>query len=333
MSKSMKFFRTIFVILKGLVFLIPVIWGALYLFYSNLPWPMVRLVLAVTFVAFGVWAIWLNHRAMPRWVFAATLIAVFAWFILIPASHNRVWRTDVGIMPRAIIEGDLVKLTGFRNFDFKSRNEFTTKYEERVVKVSDIKSVDLFISYWSIGPVGHTFVSFNFENGPPVSISIETRPEIHEGFDPLASVFKEYELIYVVGDERDIVRWRTNFRDEDVFLYRINVSPEAAQQLFMVYLERINELANGAEWYHLFKNNCGLNIVRYANVAGRDGTFDIRHLLNGWLDRYLYDVGLIDTTMPFEELRRRSHINEAALAADDNPEFSQAIRKSLPGLQ
>ena len=236
-------------------------------------------------------------------------------------------------MPRAIIEGDLVKLTGFRNFDFKSRNEFTTKYEDRVIKVSDIKSVDLFISYWSIGPVGHTFVSFNFENGPPVSISIETRPEIHEGYDPLASIFKEYELIYVIGDERDIVRWRTNFRDEDVFLYRINVPPEAAQRLFIVYLERINELANGAEWYHLFKNNCGLNIVRYENAAGRVGSFDIRHLLNGWLDRYLYDVGLVDTTMPFEELRRRSHINEAALAADDNPEFSQAIRKSLPGLQ
>ena len=329
----MKFFRAIFVILKGLVLLIPVIWGALYLFYSNLPWSTVRLVLAIVFVVFGVWAIWLNRRTIPRLVFAVTFIAVFAWFVSIPPSHNRVWRTDVEVMPRAIIEGDQVKLTGFRNFDFKSRNDFSKIYEERVVSISDITSVDLFISYWKIGPVAHTFVSFNFGNGPPVSISIETRPEIHEGYDPLASIFKEYELIYVVGDERDIVRWRTNFRDEDVFLYRINASPEAAQRLFMVYLERINELADGAEWYHLFKNNCGLNIVRYANSAGRVGSFDIRHLLNGWLDRYFYDAGFVDTTLPFEELRRRSQINEAALAANDDPEFSQAIRKSLPGLQ
>ena len=121
----MKIFRTIFVILKGLVLLIPVIWGALYLFYSNLPWSTVRLVLAIVFVVFGVWAIWLNRRTIPRLVFAVTFIAVFAWFVSIPPSHNRVWRTDVEVMPRAIIEGDQVKLTGFRNFDFKSRNDFS----------------------------------------------------------------------------------------------------------------------------------------------------------------------------------------------------------------
>ena len=63
-------------------------------------------------------------------------------------------------------------------------------------------------------PVSHTFLSFIFDNAPPVSISIETRPEVGEGFDPLASLFKQFELIYVVGDERDIVRVRTNYRDE-----------------------------------------------------------------------------------------------------------------------
>ena len=275
---------------------------------------------------------WISHRPLPKLIFSLTFSAVFIWFVLIPPSHNRIWRETVKVTPRAIIEGDQVTLTGYRNFDFKSRDEFEAKYEERTVNISDIKSVDLLISYWSIGPVGHTFLSFNVENGQPISISIETRPEIHEGYDPLVSIFKQYELINVAGDERGIVRWRTNFREEDLFLYRINVSPEAAQRLFMVYLERINELNGDAEWYHLLKNNCGLNIVRYANTAGRVGEFDFRHLLNGWLDRYLYHVGMIDTTMPFEELRQRSRINEAALAAEDDPDFSTAIRKSLPGL-
>jgi hypothetical protein len=200
--------------------------------------------------------------------------------------------------------------------------------------LSHLTSVDLYISYWRVGPIGHTFLSFNFDNAPPVCISIETRPEVGERFEPVASMFKQFELMYVVGDERDLVRSRTNYRDEEVFLYPMKNPPEAVRRLFLVYMERINELADHPEWYHLLKNNCCLNIVRYKNAAGREGGFDFRHLLNGWIDRYFYDTGMVDTSLPFEELRRRSHINEIALATDgtlDALEFSRRIRESLPG--
>ena len=98
----------------------------------------------------------------------------------------------------------------------------------------------------------------------------------------------------------------------------------------MVYLERINELADRPEFYHLLSNSCTINIIRYANAAGRTGSFDIRHLLNGLIDSYLYHSGRIDTTLPFEELRRRSLINAVAQAADNAPDFSERIRASLP---
>jgi hypothetical protein len=98
----------------------------------------------------------------------------------------------------------------------------------------------------------------------------------------------------------------------------------------MVYLERINELADRPEFYHLLSNSCTINIIRYANAAGRAGRFDIRHLLNGMIDSYLYYSGRMDTTLPFDELRRRSRINDAAQAADDAPDFSDRIRASLP---
>ena len=153
--------------------------------------------------------------------------------------------------------------------------------------------------------MSHTFVSFIFDNAPPVSISIETRPEVGEGFDPIASMFKQFELIYVVGDERDIVRVRTDYRDEDVFLYRINTSPEDARRLFMIYLQRINELADRPEFYHLLSNSCTINIVRYANAAGRAGRWDFRHFLNGFIDGYLYNSGRLNSPLPFDELRRR----------------------------
>jgi hypothetical protein len=180
------------------------------------------------------------------------------------------------------------------------------------------------------GPIGHTFLSFVFDNAPPLAVSIETRPEVGEGYSPLASMFKEYELIYIVGDERDLVRLRTNYRDEEVFLYHLTISPAAARRLFLVYLERINELHARPEWYHLLSNSCTINIVRYANVAGRMGGLDIRHILNGLIDRYFYNTGLVNTSLGFDELRRRSNITEVSRAAGNDEDFPQRIRANLP---
>ena len=233
-------------------------------------------------------------------------------------------------MPRVTIDGDRVHIAGVRNFEYRSLNDFTVRYEEREVQLSHLTGLDFFVSYWSEGLVGHTFLSFIFDNAPPLSISIETRPEVGEGFNPVASLFKQFELIYVVGDERDLVRVRTNYRKETVYLYRLNTPPDDVRRLLMVYLKRINELADQPEFYHLLSNSCTINIIRYMNAAGRAGRFDIRHLLNGMIDSYLYHSGRVDTTLPFDELRRRSRINEAALAADDAPDFSARIRASLP---
>ena len=233
-------------------------------------------------------------------------------------------------MPRAVIDGDRVHITGVRDFDYRSRDDFTVHYEEREVQLSHLTGLDFFVSYWSEGPVAHTFVSFTFDNAPPLSISIETRPEVGEGFDPIASLFKQFELIYVVGDERDLVRVRTNYRKETVYLYHLNSPVESVRKLLLVYLNRINELADRPEFYHLLTNSCTINIIRYANAAGRAGRFNIRHLLNGLIDSYLYYSGRVNTTLPFEELRRRSRINEAAQVADDAPDFSDRIRASLP---
>jgi hypothetical protein len=307
------------------------LWGALAIYYSNLPWNWLRLVAALGFVAFGVWAIWRSGQQKMRLLFAGVFLGVVIWFATIPPSHDRQWRQEVDVMPRAIIDGDKVRLTGVRNYEYRTRDDFTVRYEERDVLLSKLTSVDLFISYWSLGAVGHTFVTFNFEDKPPICISIETRPEEGEGYAPIASMFKQYELIYVVGDERDLVGVRTDHRDEEVFLYEIRASPEAARRLFLVYLERINELSDRPEWYHLLKNNCTLNIVRYANAAGREGSFDLRHLINGWIDRYFYETGWVDNSMPFEELRERSHINAMAENAANAPDFSNRIRESLPG--
>jgi hypothetical protein len=308
----------------------PIAWATLAIYYSNLPWAALRLGLAALFAGFAIWAIWFSRRRHMSAMALVLFLGVVVWWISIRPSHDRNWRPEVAVMPRAVVDGDHVRLTGVRNFDYRTRNDFTVRYEEREVLLSHLSALDFFVSYFTEGPVGHTFLSFIFDNAPPLSISIETRPEVGEGFAPVASMFKQFELIYVVGDERDLVRVRTNYRREPVYLYRLNTSADDARRLLLVYLTRINQLADHPEFYHLLTNSCTINIVRYANAVGRSGGFDIRHLLNGLVDGYLYYSGRVDTTLPFDELRRRSLINEAAQAADGALDFSDRIRASLP---
>jgi hypothetical protein len=305
-------------------------WAILAIYYSNLPWADLRLGLAAAFAAFAIWSLWLSRQRRMSVAFVVLFLGVVGWWISISPTHHRPWRPEVAVMPRAVIDGDRVHLTGVRNFDYRSRNDFTVRYEEREVRLSHLTGIDFYVSYWSEGLVGHTFLSFIFDDAPPLSISIETRPEVGEGFAPIASLFKQFELIYVVGEERDLVGVRANHRREAIYLYRLNTAPENARRLLLIYLARINELAERPEFYHLLSNSCTINIVRYANAAGRAGHVDIRHYFNGLFDSYLYRSGRIDTTLPFDELRRRSQINEAAQAADGAPDFSERIRASLP---
>jgi hypothetical protein len=316
--------------LRTLLLVVLVTWGTLAIYYSNLPWWTARLATAVAFAAFATWALWISHDRRMTLAFAGVFLGVVIWWILIPPSHDRIWRPEAAVMPRAFVDGDRVRFTGVRNFDYRSRNDFTVRYEERKVELSHLVGIDFYVSYWSEGPVGHTFLSFVFDNAPPLAVSIETRPEVGESFAPVQSLFKQFELIYVVGEERDVVGVRTNHRRENVYLYRLNSSAADARRLFEIYVQRINELADRAEFYHLLSNSCTINIIRYANAAGRAGRWDIRHILNGWIDGYLYYSGRVDTTLPFPELRQKSLINQAAQQGGEAADFSDRIRANLP---
>ena len=308
------------------------LWATLAIYYSNLPWPPVRLALAAAFAAFSVWALWMTRRQWARLAFAILLLAVIAWEASIPPSRDRVWRPDVAVMPRAFVDGDRVHLTGVRDFSYRSVDDFTVRHIERDVNIAHLTSMDFFISYWlpENGPVAHTFVSFNFDNAAPLAISIEARPEQGEGYSPIASMFKQFELIYIVAEERDVVGVRVTHRPEAVFRYPVHADPDGVRRLFLVYIQRINELADDPEWYSLLKSNCTLNIVRYGRAAGWTSGFDLRHYLNGWVDRYLYGRGLLGTALPFRDLRARARVQEHLQPGEDAAEFSRRIRRPPP---
>ena len=308
------------------------LWATLAIYFSNLPWSWARLALAAAFAVFSVWALRLTRRAWARPAFVVLLLAVIAWEVSIPPSHDRIWRPEVAVLPRAFVDGDRVRITGVRDFSYRSVQDFTARYIERDVHLSHLTSMDFFISYWGPenGPVAHTFVSFNFDDAAPLAISIEARPEEGEGYAPVASLFKQFELIYVVGEERDVVGVRVTHRPEAVFLYPIHATPDDVRRLFLVYVQRINEIADHAEWYSLLRSNCTLNIIRYARAVGWPSGFNIRHYLNGWVDRYLYGRGLLGTALPFEDLRARARVEEHLQPDEDAADFSRRIRRPPP---
>lgn len=327
--QSPRWLRLVAQFSKSLALALLIGWAGLAIYFGGSGESTARLLLAVLFVAFSGW-IWflprtktVRGKARIAWSIACLLVIV--WFVSIRPSHRREWRREVATLPRITIENDRARITGFRNFVYRSREDFDARYEEREVELSDLTGVDLFLSYWQEGPMAHTFLSFRFGNAPPVCVSIEARLEKNERFAPVASLFKRFELIYVVGDERDLVRVRTNYREEQVYLYPIKISAEAARRLFLVYASKINELSETAEFYHLLQNSCTANIVRNANAAGHKTGFDGRFILNGLVDRYLYEKGLVDTSLPFEDLRRRAQITVTAKRSG-SVHFSAEIR-------
>jgi len=165
-------------------------------------------------------------------------------------------------------------------------------------------------------------------------VSIETRKERGESYSTIAGFFKQYELIYVVADERDVIRLRTNYRDprEDVYIYRVQVPQENVRRLFLDYIRSINELKDHPGWYNTLTTNCTTTIFVHTRVNPGHPPLSWKILLSGYVPQYAYEMGRLDTSLPFEELRRRSRVNERAVAADHDADFSRQIRVGLPGM-
>src|ERR1700677_53205 len=109
-----------------------------------------------------IWAIWFSHRRHMLGMAIVVFLGGVAWWISIRPSHDRNWRPEVAVKPRAVVDGDLVRLTGVRTFDYRPRNDFTVRYEEREILLSHLIALDFYVSYFVEGPIGHTFLSFIF---------------------------------------------------------------------------------------------------------------------------------------------------------------------------
>jgi hypothetical protein len=218
-----------------------------------------------------------------------------------------------------------------RNFDYRSETDFDPRYEDRTYDLSKLVGLDLFMSYWGSPAIAHTIMSWEFSEGPPLAISIETRKQRGQEYSAIDGFFRQYALIYIVADERDVIRLRTNYRGENVYLYRLTVPVAKARDLLMEYVQQINSLANTPEFYNALTENCTSAIRSNAENAGGHVPWSWKLLLTGYVDKMLYERGRLRTGgLPFARLKEVSWIDDRAKAADQDPEFSRRIREGLP---
>ena len=328
-SAPLRLFRHAGFIVVVFVSVICHAWATLALYFSAFPETWGGTAVAIAYVVI-VAGLTLTARKTRRRLLPAALFGlVLLWWINIEPGNTGTFPPETSRMPGVEFDGDVVTIHDVRNFHYRSETDFDVRYDDRVYRLDQVRTVDLFVSYWDHHEaVAHTFLSFGFEDGRYVCVSIEVRREDDETYDTLKGIFKQYEIMYIWGDERDIVQLRTNYRKEDVYRYRTTCTPQESRTLMVAMLEETNRLKSKPAFYNTLTRNCTSSIVRHVNeVLPRKVPWWRRRLMNGYGDHRAYDHGWLEKSESFEALKRGARIGERARSSEDDADFSERIRR------
>jgi hypothetical protein len=309
-------------------------WSTLVLAFAGPGSDLVRGALVVGFGLASAGALVALFIRRWRWpglgLFAALCLAVAVLWSGIAPTNDRDWQPEVAVLPFATIVGDEVTVHNIRNFDYRSETDYTVNYYDKRFDLRQLQTVDIVTSYWMGPAIAHVFLSFGFAGDDYLAISIEVRKPKGREYSTLGGLFRQYELIYVAADERDVIRLRTNYRrnpPEEVYIYRTRASSELGRRLFGEYMERINALRTHPEFYNTLTTNCTTAIWMNDRVNPERVPLNWKVVASGYVPEYLYEEGrLEDMGLSFPDLQRRAHVNARAMAADSARDFSQRIR-------
>ncbi len=320
--------------LVSAVVIVPLsLWAALALWF-RLPTPEgFRALGAGLFIVFGlatIAAVFSRRGLTALVVFALAFGGLLIWWAGIKPPAHGDWAPDVARQTTGALDGDILTLSDVRDFDWRSDKDFTPRWSRRTYDLAKLRTLDLFLSYWSGPRIAHLILSFGFDGGDFLAWSVEVRRARNGVYSPVADAFKTSPVVVIAATERDIVRLRTNIRREDVRLYRLRTPPDEARVLLIQYVEDSNALAARPAFYNSITTNCTTAVARMIRAAGGTLPLDWRLIVNGYLPSYLYNLGALDTDYSLSELKALARIDKAADKADDSPDFSRLIRVGVP---
>jgi hypothetical protein len=309
-------------------------WGTLALWYQA-PGTQVKGVIITVWVAFSVAvliALWQGRTGLALLSFALSFAAMLIWWQRIAPSNDRMWADDVARITSGSIDGDLVTLRNVRNFDWRSNDDYTQRWETRQYDLNKLNSVDMVMSYWEGWTIAHMLISFGFDDDRHVAFSVEVRRQKNLVYSQIGGFFKRDGLSIIAADERDVIRVRTNIRGEDDYLYRIRMPPAAMRSLFLGYVEQADRLIDTPRFYNTITVNCTTLVYDMMRHIIGYLPWSYRLLFNGYLPAYVYQVGGLDQRFSVAELRALGRITERAKQSDRSDTFSADIRKGIPAL-
>jgi hypothetical protein len=323
--------------LLALMLVVTTLWAVLAIYFGDSHTDMVQTSSAAIVGFLGLATI--ISLGFPRWrnrflvgYSLLFMLILSGWLLVVQPSNERQWQADLAVLPFATVEGDLVTVHNIRNMDYRSEFDYTLAYYDKTFDLNKLAGVDLFAVYWMGPAIAHTIMSFNFGENNHLAVSIEARKELGEGYSTIKGFFRQYELTYIVADERDVIRLRTNYRKdpiENVYLYSLHPPKENLRRLFLEYIKQINALHEKPAFYNTLLDNCTTAIWFNTRVNPRHLPFSWKILLSGYVPEYIYESGGLNTKIPFEQLQQQAHINSVAKTLDKSPDFSQGIRAGI----
>ncbi|MEE2826895.1 MAG: DUF4105 domain-containing protein [Planctomycetota bacterium] len=291
-------------------------WGSL----AFLLWTILCLALLLT-----VKPIWL-----PILVITLLFCGVVVWWKTLQPSHDRDWDPNFLKLPEMIISGETLTVKNVRNTKYRSLQDFDCCYEDRHYNLEGLCGIDFVLVYWGSEWMSHPMTIFDFGDGQHLCISIEVRYRRGGSYSVLPNFFRQNELMYVVSDERDAILRRTQYGDhQDVYLYRLQLKQDEQKTILEDYIRQVNQICHQPRWYNVITANCTTSIYHQLSNQPK---WDWRMLINGKLDRMMYERGTYFQGLPFEELKQACRINQRANLASEGS-FSRDLRRGLPGFE
>lgn len=256
------------------------------------------------------------------------IISVYTLSYFHPPVNNRAWVPDQEFTPAITINNNQITIKNYRNCRYRSKSDFDIQWETKILDLEKLTGVDFVVEpFYAWRGLAHTFLTFSFADGEHVSISVEIRREQKEVYSVFAGIYWNYELTYIIGEEKDLIGLRANIRKDTVYLFPIKAKDDQIKKLFLSMLQRANNLVEKPEYYNSLFNTCSTNIARHLqeNFELKFGV-DFRLIFPGYADEIAFDLNLIDTDKNIDEARKTFQINNRSQFLDDGKAWSKQIR-------